>query len=220
MNKILPKILWILAILLNHSLTPHTVKFIRDPSPLYEPWLNPAVCSQAAKEFQTHRAYTVHSLPLTHKQKRLSNQQVQILLRCSLPNAQMPHLVRGSEREEKEMKKGDADWLRGVSFPLHCLVNQLTCSQRSLCERTLAVGQSDPRACLSPGGKWCPWYAASSRMHRQTGRLPAGPLSFFLSLLLSFSFSLENAQPHFTEGKITWLAPSQRTCLPQHHLFI
>ncbi len=94
----------------------------------------------------------------------------------------MPHLVRGSEREEKEVKKGDADWLRGVSFPLHCLVNQLTCSQRSLCERTLAVGQSDPRACLSPGGKWCPWYVASSRMHRQTGRLPAGPLFFFLPL--------------------------------------
>lgn len=127
------------------------------------------------------------SLPLTHKHKRLSNQQVQILPHCSLPNAQMPHLVKGSKREEKEMKKGDADWLRGVSLPLHCLVNQLTCSQRSLCERTLAVGQSDPRACLSPGGKWCPWYAASSRMHRQTGRLPAGPLSFFLSFFLPLS---------------------------------
>lgn len=49
----LPKIQ---AILLNRSMSPHTVKFIRDPSPLYEPRLNPAVCSQAAKEFQTHRA--------------------------------------------------------------------------------------------------------------------------------------------------------------------
>ncbi len=110
----------------------------------------------------------------------------------------MPHLVRGSEREEKEVKKGDADWLRGVSFPLHCLVNQLTCSQRSLCERTLAVGQSDPRACLSPGGKWCPWYAVSSRMHRQTGRLPAGPLFFFLPLSQKCPTSLHWGENYLT----------------------
>lgn len=159
------------------------------------------------------------SLSLTHKQKRLSNQQVQILPRCSLPNAQMPHLVRGSEREEKEMKKGDADWLRGVSFPLHCLVNQLTCSQRSLCERTLAVGQSDPRACLSPGGKWCPWYAASSRMHRQTGRLPAGPLSFFLSFFLSPSLS---KMPNLTSlrGKLPdWPSARGPACPSTTYLF-
>lgn len=93
-----------------------------------------------------------------------------------------------SKREEKEAKMGYADWLRGVSLPLHGLVNQLTCSQRSLCERTLAVGQSDPQACLSPGGKWCPWYAMNSRIHRQTGRLPAGPL--FLSRSLKCPTSL------------------------------
>lgn len=43
-----------------------------------------------------------------------------------------------------------------------CLVNRLTCCQRSLCESTLAEGQSDPLACLSQRGKWRPWYAISS----------------------------------------------------------
>ncbi len=118
----------------------------------------------------------------------------------------MPHLVRGSEREEKEVKKGDADWLRGVlSLSTAWLTNWLQ-SKEPLWAHS-GGRQSDPRACLSPGGKWCPWYAASSRMHRQTGRLPAGPLFFFLPLS-------RNAQPHFTEGKITWLAPSQGPACP------
>lgn len=50
-----------------------------------------------------------------------------------------------------------------LSPSAYCLVNQLTCCQRSLCECALAGGQSDPPACLSQRGKWRPWYAISGR---------------------------------------------------------
>lgn len=58
-----------------------------------------------------------------------------------------------------------------LSPSAYCLVNQLTCCQRSLCECALAEGQSDPPACLSQGGKWRPWYAISGR-NVQTVWLP------------------------------------------------
>lgn len=50
-----------------------------------------------------------------------------------------------------------------LSPSAYCLVNRLTCCQRSLCECALAEGQSDPPACLSQRGKWRPWYAISGR---------------------------------------------------------
>lgn len=50
-----------------------------------------------------------------------------------------------------------------LSPSAYCLVNRLTCCQKSLCEFTLAQGQSDPLACLSQGGKWRPWNAISGR---------------------------------------------------------
>lgn len=50
-----------------------------------------------------------------------------------------------------------------LSPSAYCLVNRLTCCQRSLCEWALAEGQSDPLACLSQRGKWRPWYAISGR---------------------------------------------------------
>lgn len=62
----------------------------------------------------------------------------------------------------EEVKKS---FLSGLSLSpsAYCLVNRLTCCQRSLCECALAEGQSDPPACLSQGGKWRPWYAISGR---------------------------------------------------------
>lgn len=45
----------------------------------------------------------------------------------------------------------------------YCLDNWMTCCQRGLCECALAVGQSDPLACLTERENWCPWYAISSR---------------------------------------------------------
>lgn len=50
-----------------------------------------------------------------------------------------------------------------LSPSAYCLVNQLTCCQRSHCECALAEGQSDPPACLPQRGKWRPWYAISGR---------------------------------------------------------
>lgn len=50
-----------------------------------------------------------------------------------------------------------------LSPSAYCLVNRLTCCQRSLCECALAEGQSDPLACLSQRRKWRPWYAISGR---------------------------------------------------------
>lgn len=99
-------------------------------------------------------------------------------LACSLKNNKWltmhtPSLLTKKEdasfyREEAFHKRaegwGGGEVLFFFASPfLYCLVNRLTCCQRSLCECALAVGQSDPQACLSPGGKWRPWYAISGR---------------------------------------------------------
>lgn len=78
-------------------------------------------------------------------------------LGCTLFSLKNPLITKlGSEEGE--------DFFFFWSYPsAYCLVNRVTCCQRSLCECALAEGQSDPLACLSQRGKWRPWYAISNR---------------------------------------------------------
>lgn len=84
-----------------------------------------------------------------------------------------------SKKRRRRSSRRRACWVvERMYIPLDCLVNQLTCSQRSLCKCIVAPSQSDPQTGLSPGGKWCPWYVVSGKMLRQTGRLYVNPASF------------------------------------------
>lgn len=75
----------------------------------------------------------------------------------------MMHLINSIELFNHPAKEYRSVFFSQLSPSAYCLVNRLTCCQRSLCECVLAVGQSDLLACLSQGGKWRPWYAISSR---------------------------------------------------------
>ncbi len=95
-----------------------------------------------------------------------------------------PHLVRGSEREEKEVKKGDANWLRGFLSLSNCLVNQLTCSPK---EPLWAHSGGRPirSSSLSVSRREMVPLVCGEQQNAQTDRPAAGRPSSFLSPSLS-----------------------------------